>query len=384
VFLLGWSVFVTVVASGLVALRGGRVGTDSEMGLLLVLSFVGAVPALLSNMLAQILRNEFKAVLYAVSTVVVAALAFGLGMAVGIGMGLGAVGVALGVVIGQVVGALMRLWLVRDSVTGRLDRHVLPPLLRFGVPLVPASLAMWVFTGADRIALGLFGGASDVGAYSVAAAIVGPFAVVVAALGQAWIPRITALDSEDRQKARDTTASAVFLALSGLGLAALALGAAAPWAVTVVGGADYSSGADALPALALGAAFAGTALFSSTGLILAKKTLTVTLVTAVAAVLDLGLLVLLVPLHGPLGAALSVCLANMVLAGGLLYRANRDYAIRVDPLRGAVVVGVLAAQTAISTVLPGTVWVALGVALSSFVVIAVNWPSLKATVVKEH
>lgn len=371
-FLLGWSVAISVLASVVVVLlwRGGAVGDG--LGAVLVVSFVGAVPTLLSSMLAQVLRNRFQAVPYAVSTVLISALAVSMGMAVGIGLGLGAAGVALGILAGQGVGVLLRLWLVRDAVTIRIDRALLPPLLRFGAPLVPASLATWVFTGADRIALGFFGSASDVGAYAVAAAIVGPFQVINVAMGQAWIPRITALNADYPQKARDATANAVFLALSALGLVAVALGALAPWAIEIVGGPDYSAGTAALPALALGAALAGTAVFSSTGLLLAKKTMTVTLVTAGAAGIDIALLALLVPLGGPLGAAVSVCLASLVMAGGLLHQANRYYSIRVDRPRTATVVLILVGQTALNTALPGSMWAIVGLACSAAVVLALN------------
>jgi O-antigen/teichoic acid export membrane protein len=215
---------------------------------------------------------------------------------------------------------------------------------------------MWVFTGADRLVIAAHSSPSELGAYGLAATLIGPFTVFTLALGQAWIPRIASLNVQSPGAARSATSSAIGLSLAGLGSAALVVGTLAPWLVGVVGGDDYSAGARAVPFLALGAAFYGSALFTSTGLTLAKRTAAIPLVTAGAAMVDIALLLLLVPRAGMVGASLSVASAYLALALGTLYFANRAFPLLVDGLSLALTVVVLSAQATISTALPGTPW----------------------------
>ena len=371
-FLAAWSVVVAAAACAGVVVLGGRMKEGSGLGLLLVLAFMGLVPTLLSSMLAQVLRNRFQPIPFAVSTVVVALLTVSLGAALGVGLDMGAAGIALGTLVGQALGCVLRFWLVRGNLTTRLHRSVLPALLRFGIPFVPASLAMWVFTGADRLVLGAFGTPSQLGAYGLAASLVGPFTVFTLAMGQAWIPRITAQYAADPVAAGSSTALAIRLALSGLGMAALVVGWLAPWVVRIVGGPGFEAGASALPALALGSAFAGTALFTSTGLTLTKRTSAVPVVTGAAAALGVLLLMILVPRGGVVAAAASIAVAYFVLAAGMLRVADRSFPLHIGHPRLIAIVMVLGAQTALNTAKPATLWVTIGVACSLVCLMALN------------
>lgn len=190
-FLTAWSVLVVITAVVLTPAFAEWLRPGSDLGTLLIVSLWVLVPAQLSRMLAQILRNDFRPTAFAVTTVVVGTMAAGLGIAFAVGAGLGVIGILLGALFAELIGCLIRAPLVRRDLTGPVRLTVVGPLLRFGAPFIPASIAMWVFAGADRIAVGWYLDDRQLAGYSVAATLVAPFSVLLTALGQAWIPRVT-------------------------------------------------------------------------------------------------------------------------------------------------------------------------------------------------
>lgn len=353
-FLTAWSVGVAGIACVLAPWLADVLQPGTNLAVLLTIGFIGLVPAQFSRMLAQILRNQFRPVPYALTTVLTMGLNVSFGVLFAVVVGLGVPGAIVGTLVGESLGALIRLPLVWRALTPRFSRATLYPLLRFGVPFVPASIATWVFTGADRLVIGRYSSDFELGAYGLAATMIGPFTVFTLAMGQAWIPRIAALNSEDPYSAQVTTASAIGFALAGLGSAAMAVGSVAPWLVRIVGGSEYMDGAVALPFLALGSAFAGTALFTATGLTLAKRTILVPVVTVAAAAVDIVLLLTLVPRFGLVGASISVAASYLVLAVGAYFFANRAFPLLVDRRILTFVLLILTVQSGANTALAGS------------------------------
>ena len=182
---------------------------EARFAPLLIVGVLGIVPTQLSSMLAQILRNQFRPMPYAVSTVLIMAMNVTLGITLAVVLELGVFGIVLGTLIGQTIGCLMRIPLVRASLGRPLQWASLPPLLRFGVAYVPTSLAVWGFTGVDRLIIGALGTRDEVGEYGLAAMLIGPFTVLTLSVGQAWIPRITAIHAVDPAKAKVVISSAI-------------------------------------------------------------------------------------------------------------------------------------------------------------------------------
>ena len=379
-FLAAWSVLVAALACTAAPWLANELEPGASIAVLLVLGFLVLVPAQASRMLAQILRNRFRPVPFAATQVTVAVLNAALGVLFGVTMGLGVQGVILGMLVGESLGCVARLPLVRTSLGPHLSQDLLRPLLRFGAPYIPISVALWVFVGADRLVIGAStSGGRQLGAYAVASSLVGPFTVVTLSLSNAWLPRVSALFVEDDYQARQTTARAIGLALAVLGLAATIVGMLAVPLVAIVGGEGFGPAASALPLLALGSAFFGTSMFTGTGLSLTKQTHVTAVVAVSAAALDLLLLVLLVPRFGLVGAAGAVAASYFVLASANLVAANRKFPLPVS-VRGLTLLSVgLAGQSALATLRPGSATViTTGAALCAVLGVVIarqTWPS---------
>ncbi len=353
-FLTLWSIVVVALSAAFSSALATWLSPSVDLRPLLLVGLVTLVPAQLSRMLAQILRNEFRPIPFAITTVLVGGLSMAFGLLFAVTWGMGPLGILGGALLAEAVVCLVRLPLVRRQLRGRPSWVALKSPLLFGVPLVPASVAMWVFTGADRIAVGRYLSPTDLGAYSVAAVLVAPFSVLLLALAQAWIPRVSQRYETSPAEASASTGLAIELALLGFGLGAVALGAIAAPAMRVFAGPEYAAGAQAIPILALGSVFLGTSLFTQTGSTLAKRTGFLPVITVVAAIANVTLLVLLVPRLGLAGASVAVCVGYLLLATGTFTYSQHCFPVPIHWRTVTAVCLTLASAALVNTMRPST------------------------------
>ncbi len=220
-FLTAWSIPVVALACAAAPMISGWVSPSTSITVELQIAFVILVPAQLSRMLAQVMRNEFRPWPFAVTSTAIAGLSLVIGLWLAVGLDLGVAGVLMGSVAGESLGVFIRAPLVMPALQGSLSRRLIRAPLLFGLPFVPASVAFWVFTGMDRVAVGRFMSEADLGAYAVAGMLVAPFTILLTALGQAWVPRITQEFEADSRKASLATGVGLELSLIAYGMAAV-------------------------------------------------------------------------------------------------------------------------------------------------------------------
>jgi O-antigen/teichoic acid export membrane protein len=352
-FLTGWSVLVVVTLSG-VLVSWGVLDDRPQLQVVMVLGLAGMVPAQLGRLLAQVLRNQFRAGPYAALTGATAAIGVLLGILAVVVWDKGVAGAVAAVLVAEVVGALAGFAMVRSQLAGSLRLSLLPQLLRFSLPIVPTAIAQWVLAGADRIAVERYLGAGSVGPYAVAASLVMPIAMLLYAVGQAWLPRVTSLYEADHAGGLRLTARVLQVALLGYGAIAVVLGLVAPQLMVVVAGEDFAAGAAAMPLLALGAAFWGTVTFTATGYLLARRTGLAVVAPITAAILALALLAVLVPAWGVVGAAAAVMLGYLTLTSGMALVSARYVQVPAPWPQLVLVTAALIGNAAVATRLPGS------------------------------
>ncbi len=344
-----WSSIVAVVACLFAEPLTIWLGGEAGFSRLFIVGTITLVPAQLSRMLAQVLRNGFRPVAFATTSVVVGAGALTLGLTFGVILGFGVVGVLLGALIAEVVGCLVRFPLVWSELRGRLRWSAIAPMLHFGIPFIPASVSYWVFTGADRIIVSRDLGPTALGQYSAAAMLVMPFTLLSIAIGQAWLPRITQQYEESRPDAARSVSRALLLSVAGWGILAVVVAALSPWVITLVSGPEFLPGSRALPFLCLASVWSGTSLFAGTGFTLAKRSKLFPVVAIAAAVVNVLLLQALVASFELVGAAVGVALTYLLLALGLLALSERYFPVAPPWLRLFLLCVVITGQCTLAT-----------------------------------
>jgi O-antigen/teichoic acid export membrane protein len=249
---------------------------------------------------------------------------------------------AIGLVVGNFTGTLvvyLALLAYRTEQLGlEFDRPLFRRMQKFGMPLVPAALALWVINFIDREFVVWYKGLGEAGIYSAAVKIASVITFVMIAFRTAW-PAF-AYSIEDDREAKRTYAFVLTYLLAFASWAALGLGALAPWWTRLLTAPPYQRAEKGVALLAFaGAIYAGyTVLAIGSGR--ARKTQLNWVVTGVGAAANVGLNFWLIPKYGMVGASISTAAAYVVLFAGMTLYAQSVYPVAYQWRRVATVVGV--------------------------------------------
>lgn len=219
-----------------------------------------------------------------------------------------------------------------------------PRLLRFGMPLVPAGLAMYGMNASGRWFLQYYHGPEQLGLYAVGAKIALVFALFVETFRKAWWPiAMDAMHSHDGP----ATFRMIARLYMGFGVASIiVLTLISPWLIRLLTGPDFHSSWPIVGVLCWQSLFYGLFLVASAGMFKAEKTHLHFYIMGGSALINAALNVTLVPPYGGLGAALSTALAFLIWICVSIYTSERlwrtDFQFGVflaQTMIGATVVG---------------------------------------------
>lgn len=298
---------------------------------------LASLPVVLtSRMFGQVLRTQFRAVGYALTSFAVAVGGLLGGLALAVYAGLGLVGVIAGQLLAELLVLLLRAWLCRTLLGGRPRLGLLPELLRFGLPLVPVTLSFFIFSASDRLVVGRFAGLAELAPYSVAVSLASVVALFCGAVGQSWVPRATELYERDKAEAAVAFGQALTWYVTALGGLAVIVAAVAPMVFSLVAPEGYAAGASVLPVLVLAAVAYGSQLFTSGGLTMTHSTGLLAVISVGVAAFHIALALLLVPLTGAIGAAVANVAGFVVLSFSYAWASQRAWPISFERRRLAV------------------------------------------------
>jgi O-antigen/teichoic acid export membrane protein len=256
-----------------------------------------------------------------------------------------------GVVTGQLIGAAasvaLGLWMLRRSLFASVNVNKLREMLQFSLPLVPASVAMFLMVYAGRLSLNDLGTLGDVGIYSFATQIAGVATLAILGVQAALTPLVMAHHHEP-----DTPAAIgrFFEAFSVVGVClCLAIGLFTPELLSWLGNPAYAGASELVIILAPALIILELYIFSP-GFLVAKKTSWQMWVTIASAGVAVVSSYVLVGLWGAYGAAFAALLSAIFFFGSWFYLGHRLYPV---PVRwravGAVcIAGIAAGATGMS------------------------------------
>ncbi|MBE7473075.1 MAG: hypothetical protein DPW09_00300 [Anaerolineae bacterium] len=208
-------------------------------------------------------------------------------------------------------------------------------MFHYALPLIPASLALWVISFSDRYFIQIYTSTHEVGLYQVGSVIAAPVAIMSNAFQQAWWP--FALSIYKRPDAKQVYAN-VFLAYIWItALISTALALFAPEAIWVFATEQYLGASSVVGILALGYVMMGLYYIASTGPNIVKATTSVGIVTVIAAGLNVLFNFILVPYLGKEGSALATLLSQSVVPVILFYRSQKLYPVPYRFMAGGAI-----------------------------------------------
>ena len=238
-----------------------------------------------------------------------------LGIALLFGFGRDAPTYAWGGVISQVVAMVIALALTRPLLPRRIDRQRVSDAFRLGAPMMVGGLTVVVLNAGDRIVIQRELGSAEVGRYQVAYTVGYVVILLLASTSQAWTPRIAAVRDEVARRrligqSRDELYRLLIPVILGITLGA-------PTALRIVAPASFDP-LSLLPVVflvALSAFPVAAAGATNRELLISRRTGPLVATGVSAAVLNIVLNVIFVPMFGIVAAAAATFVAFGVQAG---------------------------------------------------------------------
>jgi len=194
-----------------------------------------------------------------------------------------------------------------------LNLSVLKPYLSFGLPLLPAGIAYWVITLSDRYVIGYFLGVASVGIYSAAYNIGSITSIFMSPISLILFPTISNLYENNKIEELRTHLKyslkfyLMFAIPSLFGLTVLSKSLLATLTTS-----EFLSAYLVVPIVALGVILYDCRAVFLTVLMLLKRTKTIGLIISIAALFNLILNIILIPIIGILGAAISTLMTFFI------------------------------------------------------------------------
>jgi len=288
--------------------------------------FVGLWAQMNYAQLTSLFRVEERPVQFAIASVANVLITIGSTIALVIGAHKGAIGAVIGNFLGTLTVYLALLGYRRYQLGFQFDRSLFRAMNRFGLPLVPAALALWAINLIDRFFINGYKGQAENGVYSLAVRISSVIIFAMTAFQLAW-PAFAYSIKDDREARRTYSYVLTYLLFATCWLS-LALGVLAPWIVDLFDPKHhFTRAAEAVPLLCFAtAAYSGYSVLAI-GIGRMRQTQFNWVVTGAAAVVNIVLNVALIPPYGMIGAAVATLAAYVALFGGMWLRSRRVYAV---------------------------------------------------------
>lgn len=232
----------------------------------------------------------------------------------------------LGAVIGQAIGfgtaAVVAFSLSHDLYGLRFDWARLRRMLAYSIPLVPASAGVFLNGYADRVAIRARLTIGDLGVYGVGYRVSMIVSLALIGFQGALMPLI--LSRHELPQTR-LDGARIFRLFCALALAVfLTVSVFADELLRILASPAYYSAADVVPLLVAASFFGGMYVFAP-GLLIARRTRPMAIVTAATGLLNAGLAFTLAPAMGIRGPALAFLLSCAASFTTLMLLSQRHY-----------------------------------------------------------
>jgi O-antigen/teichoic acid export membrane protein len=207
-----------------------------------------------------------------------------------------------------------------------LDRVFLRKFFQYGIPMIGWFLGLQILNIADRFIIQFFRGSHEVGIYSP------NYSLVTGGVGLIFGPLILAahpliVNAWEKGLGNDikfliSAISRYFILIAFPLIVYFSI--YSKYIISILLGESYREGYIIIPIVIVGVALWNFSLYGQKGLELAKKTGILSLVVIICAVFNIFLNIILVPLYGYLGAAISTLLSYLLNAF-LIFRTTKPF-----------------------------------------------------------
>ena len=275
--------------------------------------------------LTSLFRVEERSVAFVCASLANIFLTIGITLVLVVWLDKGAVGVIVGNFSGTLIVYFALLGFRREQLGLQFDRGLLREMNRFGIPLVPTALFLWVTNFSDRFFLVKLSDVSEAGLYSVGVRVASAMVLLLTAFRMAW-PAF-AYSIRDEEEAKRTYAYVLTYMTVVTAWVALGLTLFAPWLVDLLAASRFAESSRVVGPLSFAAVAFGAYIVVAIGVGRIRRTQFNWIVTGAAAVVNVALNLILIPPYGMMGAAVATVAAYVTMAIGMAWWSQRIYPV---------------------------------------------------------
>jgi O-antigen/teichoic acid export membrane protein len=342
-------------------------GTTSHDGLVIA-AFVGLWAAMNYEQMTSLFRVEQRPGPYVTATLANVAITIAATVLLVVVFEQGPLGVLVGNFTGTLIVYASLLTYNRRALGLQFDRTLYRAMNRFGLPLVPSAVALWLTNFSDRFFLVKLSDLHEVGLYSIGVRLASAIVLLLTAFRLAW-PAFAYSIEDDREAGRTYSFVLTYVVYVCCWLA-LGLGLLAPWLLKLITTKPFYPAQNVVAPLAFGVAAFGAYVVVQIGTGRARQTRTNWLVTGLAAAVDVVLNLALIPPYGRMGAAIATVSAYTVLFVAMAWRAQSVFPVPYQWRRVATLAVAAVGLTVLGKLIGGPLALALGLTVAYPLVLA--------------
>jgi O-antigen/teichoic acid export membrane protein len=342
-------------------------GTTSHGGLVIA-AFIGLWAAMNYEQMTSLFRVEQRSGAYVLATMTNVGITIAATVLLVVVFEQGPIGVLVGNFTGTLIVYAALLVYSRRALGLQFDRSLYRAMNRFGLPLVPSAVALWLTNFSDRFFLVKLSDLHEVGLYSIGVRLASSIVLLLTAFRLAWPAFAYSID-DDREAGRTYSFVLTYVVYVCCWLA-LGLGLLAPWLLKLITTEPFYPAQNVVAPLAFGVAAFGAYVVVQIGTGRARQTRSNWLVTGAAAAVDIALNLVLIPPYGRMGAAIATVAAYTALFVMMAWRAQRVFPVPYQWRRVVTLAVAAVGLTVLGKLIGGPLALALGLTAAYPVVLA--------------
>jgi O-antigen/teichoic acid export membrane protein len=243
---------------------------------------------------------------------------------------LGAYGFLLGLSIGNIVAATPLAVLLTREVGVSLKIKYLKPALWFSIPILPTLLSSFILNLSDRIFIDNYFSQTDLGLYSLGYKVASVMKLVASSFVLAYSPifyRMANSKSYEEAKSELYNYNDFFvILLGGVGITVLLL---SRYIIQIFFPVEYMDASMFSQYFTVSILFAQMSTIFNLMIYQNNKTYVVSIIVAFAAILNVGMNFVLLPIYGAVGAVWTSIASNMVIVIASYFQARKNYYVQL-------------------------------------------------------
>jgi len=201
------------------------------------------------------------------------------------------------------------------------SRSILSRQLKFSLPLVAAVFAFWFIDSSDRYLLKVFLPFSEVGLYNIGYNIGLSMMIIVGGFTLAWPPYYYKNNQNDEGQTICNNVLKIYLLFVSVFVVIISL--ASPVAIKILTTNRFYQAYTVVPWVAMAYFLKGPYIIFLMGVLMKNKTLWQLYLEGFAAVVNIGLNILLIPIFGREAAAITTLISYSIMVAGAYFMVMR-------------------------------------------------------------